>query len=186
MRKDLGKKALLYPQPVLIIGTYNEDKTPNAMVAAWGCVNDFDKVTICIDKTHKTMDNIRANKCLTVSMATAANIKQLDYLGITSGHKVADKFVKSGLSAVKSKKVKAPIIKELPLTLECKVMSYDEETELLYTQVVGVSADESILNAKGKVDIKKLCPLCYDPEGHGYYALGEKIGNAFKDGKSIK
>lgn len=76
MRKDLGKKALLYPQPVLIIGTYNEDKTPNAMVAAWGCVNDFDKVTICIDKTHKTMDNIRANTGRATAEPCTANWKR--------------------------------------------------------------------------------------------------------------
>lgn len=186
MRKNLGAKLYLYPQPVLVIGTYNEDGTPNAMVAAWGSVSDMNQVAIYVANSHKTMDNIKARKCFTVSMATAENIKEIDFLGLNSGHKVADKFEKSGLTAVKSKNVDAPLIAELPLTLECKMVSYAEEPELLLGEVVNVTADESILDAEEKIDIKKLNPICYDTAGHGYYAIGEKVGNAFSDGKNIK
>lgn len=185
MRKKLGPKPYIYPQPVLVIGTYNEDGSTNAMVAAWGSVSDLNQVAIYVANSHKTMDNIKARKCFTVSMATAANIKQIDYLGIASGHKVADKFVKSGLTSIKSETIDAPIIAELPLTLECKMVSYAEEPELLLGEVVGVSADDSILNEDGKIDVKKLNPICYDTAGHGYYSIGERIGNAFSDGKSL-
>lgn len=186
MRKNLAAKSYLYPQPVLVIGTYNEDGTPNAMVAAWGCVSDSNQVAIYVANSHKTMDNIKARKYFTVSMATAANIKEIDYLGLNSGHKVADKFAKSGFTAAKSENIDAPLIAELPLTLECKMISYDEEPELLLGEVVNVSADESILDAAGKIDVKKLNPICYDTAGHGYYGIGEKVGNAFSDGKQIK
>lgn len=185
MRKNLAPKPYLYPQPVLVIGTYNEDGSPNAMVAAWGSVSDVNQVAIYVANSHKTMDNIKKRKCFTISMANAANIKQIDYLGLNSGHKVADKFVKSGLTAVKSDKIDAPTIAELPLTLECTMVSYAEEPELLLGEVVNVSAEEGILDENGKIDVKKLNPICYDTAGHGYYALGEKIGNAFSDGKAI-
>lgn len=185
MRKNLGAKPYLYPQPVLVIGTYNEDGSPNAMVAAWGSMCDMKKVAIYVENSHKTMDNIRARKCFTVSMATAEKIKQIDFLGIASGHKAADKFAKSGLTAVKSENVDAPLIAELPLTLECKMISYDEESELLLADIVNVAADESILNANGKIDVKKLNPICYDASNLDYYDIGEKIGNAFSDGKTI-
>ena len=186
MRKNLGAKALLYPEPVLVIATYNRDSSVNAMIAAWGCVSDYDKVTICIDMGHKTAENIKRNREFTVSMANAKNIVALDYLGIVSGNKVADKFTRSGLTAVKSENIHAPIIQELPLALECKLIKYDKNTELVTAQIVNVSADKSILNARGKVDVTKLAPLCYDPEGLGYYSLSKRVGNAFKDGKKIK
>lgn len=145
MRKDLGVKPYLYPQPVLVIGTYNEDGSANAMVAAWGSVSDMNQIAIYVANSHKTMDNIKARKFFTISMATEKDIKAIDYLGIASGHKVADKFAKSGLTA-----------------------------------------DESILDENGKVDVKKLNPICYDTANHGYYSIGDRIGNAFSDGKSIK
>ncbi len=117
MRKDLGVKPYLYPQPVLVIGTYNEDGSANAMVAAWGSVSDMNQIAIYLANSHKTMDNNKARKFFTVSMATEKDIKAIDYLGIASGHKVADKFAKSGLTAVKSEHVDAPLIAELPLHL---------------------------------------------------------------------
>jgi len=184
MRKNLGNKPLLYPQPVLVIGTYNEDNSPNAMVAAWGCVSDEHQVAIYVAASHKSMDNIKARGEFTVSMANAKNIVAIDYLGITSGKKVADKFAKSGLTAVRSENVDAPLIAELPLSLECRMISYNEDAELLLGEVVGVSADDSILT-DGKVDAVKLAPICYDSAGHGYYAISERVGNAFADGKKI-
>ncbi len=186
MRKDLGVKPYLYPQPVLVIGTYNEDGSANAMVAAWGSVSDMNQIAIYVANSHKTMDNIKARKFFTVSMATEKDIKAIDYLGIASGHKVADKFAKSGLTAIKSEHVNAPLIAELPLTLECQFVSYAEEPELLLGEIVNVTADESILDVNGKVDVKKLNPICYDTANHGYYSIGDRVGNAFSDGKAIK
>ena len=184
MRKDLGAKALLYPQPTLVIATYNEDGSANAMVAAWGSVSDTNQVAIYVAKSHKTMPNILARKAFTVSMATAKDIKAIDYLGVTSGNKVADKFAKSGLTAVKSAHVDAPLIAELPLALECRLVSYDEESELLLGEVVNVTADESVLE-DGKLSVEKLAPVCYDSAGHGYYVMERRVGNAFSDGKDF-
>ena len=178
MRKDLGVKALLYPQPTLVIATYNEDGSTNAMVAAWGSVSDTNQVAIYVAHSHKTMPNILARKAFTVSMA-----KAIDYLGVTSGNKVADKFAHSGLTSVKSAHVDAPLIAELPLALECKLVSYDEESELLLGEIVNVTADESVLDENGKLSVEKLAPVCYDSAGHGYYVMERRVGNAFSDGK---
>ena len=186
MRKNLGAKAFLYPQPTLVIGSYNEDGTPNAMVAAWGSVSDTNQVAIYVAASHKTIPNIKARKAFTVSMATAKHIRAIDYLGVTSGNKVADKFARSGLTAVKSENVDAPLIAELPLALECKMVSYDEESELLLGEVVNVTIDESALDAEGKLSVEKLEPVCYDSAGHGYYVMERRVGNAFSDGKEIK
>ena len=185
MRKDLGAKALLYPQPVLVIATYNEDDSTNAMVAAWGSVSDTNQVAIYVAHSHKTMPNILARKAFTVSMATTKDIKAIDYLGVTSGNKVADKFAHSGLTSVKSAHVDAPLIAELPLALECKFISYDEESELLLGEVVNVSADDSALDESGKLSVEKLAPVCYDSAGHGYYVMERRVGNAFSDGKNF-
>ena len=186
MRKDLGVKAYLYPQPTLVIATYNDDGSANAMVAAWGSISDTNQVAIYVAKSHKTMPNIMARKAFTVSMATAAHIKAIDYLGVTSGNKVQDKFARSGLTAVKSENVDAPLIAELPLALECKLVSYDDESELLLGEIVNVSADDSALDENGKPSVEKLAPVCYDSAGHGYYVMERRVGNAFSDGKEIK
>ena len=185
MRKNLGIKTYLCPQPALIIATYNEDNSVNAMVAAWGSISDTNQIAIYIAQSHKTVPNILKRKAFTVSMATAKNIKVLDYLGINSGNKVKNKFEKSGLTAVKSEFVDAPLIAELPLALECKFVSYNEESELMLAEIVNVSADKKTLDEKGNLLIEKLDVVCYDPASHGYYALGSRVGNAFSDGKSI-
>lgn len=186
MRKNLGVKAYLYPQPTLVIATYNGDGSVNAMVAAWGCVSDTDKVAIYIDKSHRTLANIKSRGAFTVSMATASVIKAIDYLGLVSGNKCADKFAKSGLTAVRSGNVDAPLIEELPLALECKLLSFDEETELLVGEIVNVTADESVLDVDGKLSVERLAPVCYDSATHGYYVMERRVGNAFKDGNEIK
>ena len=186
MRKNLGVKTYLYPQPTLVIATYNEDGSANAMVAAWGSISDSNQIAIYVAASHKTMPNIKARGAFTVSMATAAHIKAIDYLGITSGNKVPDKFAKSGFTAVKSENVDAPLIAELPLTLECKMVSYDDDSELLLGEIVNVTADDSVLDANGKLDVEKLAHVCYDSAGHGYYVMEHRIGNAFSDGKEIK
>ncbi len=185
MRKNLGIKTYLYPQPTLVIATYNEDGTPNAMVAAWGSVSDTNQVAIYVAHSHKTMQNVLERKAFTVSMATEKNIKAIDYLGVTSGNKVADKFAKTGLTAIKSDNVDAPLIADLPLALECKLVSYDEKTELLLGEIVNVTADDSVLDENGKLSVEKLAPVCYDSAGHGYYVMERRVGNAFSDGKTL-
>ena len=186
MRKNFGAKAMCYPMPVYIIGTYNEDGTPNAMNAAWGGISEETEITICVDSEHKTAQNILSRKAFTVSMATADHIAACDYVGIVSGNKEPDKFAKAGFHATKSEFVDAPLIDELPMALECKVISYDPETCRLVGQIINVSADESVLGDNGKVDTAKLQPITYDPVNHDYLVLGAKVGNAFEDGKKLK
>lgn len=186
MRKNLEKKAYVYPLPVLIIGTYDENGTPNAMNAAWGTVCDTDKVSICISASHKTAKNFLKTKAFTVAMADAKNVVPADYVGIVSGNEIKDKIAKCGLTAVKSEFVNAPIFSELPLCLECKLVSYNLDSEICIGEIVNVSADETILTENGKVDLTKFNPICYDCDTHGYYKLGEKVGNAFSDGLKLK
>lgn len=186
MRKNFGAKPMCYPMPVYIIATYGADGTPDAMNAAWGGISEEQEISICISEDHKTTENILARKAFTVSMATARYMKECDYVGIVSGNKVPDKFRKAGFHATKSEFVDAPLIDELPMALECELISYDPETCRLVGRIVNVSADESVLGENGKVDVSKLQPITYDPVNHHYLALGEKVGQAFHDGLALK
>ena len=186
MRKNFGAKAMCYPMPVFIIGTYNADGTPNAMNAAWGGISEETEITICVDSAHKTAENLLSRKAFTVSMATAKTITACDYVGIVSGNNETEKFARAGFHATKSEYVDAPLIDELPMALECELLSYDEETCRLVGRIVNVCADESVLDANGKVDVAKLQPITYDPMSHHYLVLGEKVGQAFHDGVVLK
>jgi len=186
MRKNFGVKTFMYPMPVLIIATYGEDGTPDAMNAAWGGIVAEDRIAICLDIGHKTVENILARKAFTVSMADEAHLIEADYVGIVSANDVPDKFAKSGFHAVKSEFVDAPLIDELPMALECRMISYDKETELLIGEIVNVCAEERILNEKGNIDPLKLAPITYDSANHTYIRLGEVVGKAHSDGKNLK
>ena len=186
MRKNFGAKPMCYPMPVYIIGTYGADETPNAMNAAWGGISEDTEISICISEEHKTTENILSRKAFTVSMATAKYIAACDYVGIVSGNKEPDKFAKAGFHATKSQFVDAPLIDELPMALECELISYDRESCRLVGRIVNVSADESVLGDNGKVDVSKLQPVTFDPMNNHYLVLGEKVGQAFHDGVVLK
>ncbi len=185
MRKNFGSKPVMYPMPVLILGTYDEHGTPNAMTAAWAGIADVDLVSVCLDKGHKSTQNIFLKKGFTISFATEDFVVEADYLGIVSGNKVPDKVAKSGLHPFPAEHVDAPLFEELPAALECEFVSYDPNTGLVLARIVNLSADESVLT-DGKVDILKLRPISYDPVYHGYYATGRKVGQAYTDGKKLK
>ncbi len=185
MRKNFGAKPWTYPQPVFIIGTYDENGNPDAMNAAWGGISDTEELAICLSSSHKTVKNILKKKEFTVSMATEKYAAQCDYLGLESGNSVPDKIEKCGLHTFKAEFVDAPVIEELPMTLECRLNSYDEETGLMLCGIVNVSADESILT-DGKIDPCKLKPITFDPINNQYRGLGDIAGNAFKDGLRFK
>lgn len=186
MRKNFGAKPFVYPMPVFIIGSYDEANVPNAMNAAWGCICDYDKVAVCLAQEHKTTENILAKKAFTVSMADAANVISADYVGIVSANDVPNKLEICGWHTVKSDFVDAPVIEELPMTLECELVSFDTETDIMIGRIVNVSADESILDESGKIAPAKLNPITFDPVHNDYIALGEKVGNAFRDGLALK
>jgi len=186
MRKNFGARPITYPQPVFIIATYGEDGTPDAMNAAWGGISEEKEITICIDAGHKTAKNIVATGAFTVSMADADHMTECDYVGIVSANDVPDKFAKARLHATKSEFVNAPLIDELPVAVECRLISYDEESCRLVGEIVNVSADEKVLNANGKIDMAKLRPITFDPMNSAYHVIGDKVGNAFKDGLELK
>ena len=186
MRKNFGAKPWTYPQPVFIIATYGEDGTPDAMNAAWGGISDDTQISMCLSAGHKTVKNILARGAFSVSMADAAHVVECDYVGIVSANDVPDKLEKAGLHTTKSELVDAPLIDELPMALECKLISYDEETCRLVGEIVNVSAEESILGEDGKINLAKFEPIVFDPVNHAYLKLGGKAGNAFRDGLKLK
>lgn len=186
MRKNFGSKPWAYPMPVFILGTYDENGKPNAMNAAWGGIDYDDQINLCIDDSHKTARNLMTSKAFTVSIGTEAQLVACDYVGVVSGNSVADKFEKSGWHAIKSEFVNAPIIEELPMTIECELVSYDKEMCHLVGKIINVSADESILGEDGKIDVRKLRPISYDPIRKDYLVICEKVGDAFKAGLTLK
>lgn len=186
MRKNFGAKAMVYPMPVFIIGAYDENGVPNAMNAAWGGISEETEISICVSNDHKTTENILATGAFTVSIADAANVIPADYVGVVSGNKVPDKVQKAGWHAIKSTFVNAPLFEELPMALECKLISYDQESCRLVGEIVNVSAEESILGEDGKIDLAKFKPITYDPVHHTYRTLGEVVGKAFSDGLKLK
>lgn len=183
-RKNLGVKPYVFPQLVLIIGTYDEDGNANAMNAAWGGVAGADEIMIDLGE-HKTTDNMLKRNAFTVSIGDEAHMVACDYVGIVSGNEEPDKIKKAGFTTEKSTFVDAPIINELPLTLECELIKVVDGSKY-FGRIKNVSADESILGEDGDVDLSKFFPITYDPAHHGYYKLGEKVGNAFNDGNQLK
>ncbi len=186
MRKSFGAKPILYPQPVFILAAYDENGIPNAMNAAWGGLSEETEIMICLSAEHKTTENIIKTGAFTVSMADADYVAECDYVGVVSGNDEPDKFKKAGFTEVKSQLVNAPIINELPMCLECRLISYDKNTCRLFGEIVNVSADERVLNEKGKIDPAKLRPITFDPANNKYIVLGEVVGNAFSDGLKLK
>lgn len=185
MRKNLKAKAYVYPLPVLIIGTYDENGLPDAMNAAWGTVCDSAKVSVCLGAEHKTVKNILRTKEFTVAMSDEKNVIAADYVGVVSANDVPDKLKNTGWHTAKGEFVNAPVIEELPLVLECRLESYDAQSEICVGEIVNVSVDERILDSDGKIDLEKFKPVCYDCDGHGYYSIGKKVGQAFSDGLKL-
>lgn len=181
-----GAQPWVYPQPVLIIASYGEDGTPDAMNAAWGGVADRSRIAMYLSGGHKTVKNILKRGAFTVSMGDAEHAAACDYVGIESGNSVPDKVACAGFHVTKSEHVDAPVIDELPLALECKLVSYDEETRLLTGEIVNVSVDEAYLTPEGKVDVDKVAPITYDSFNKTYVRLGAVVGRAFHDGAALK
>ena len=187
MRKNIKVTEAIFPMPVLMVATYNEDGTVNVMNAAWGTMVSRDIVALNLTETHKTVQNIKSRGAFTVSIADAKHVVEADYFGVESGKNVADKLAASGLTAVKSENVDAPIINEFPLCLECEFIEYqgDEYGLGVIGRVVNTTADERVLK-NDKVDITAVEAITFDPYTHGYYKVTERVGDAFKDGLKLK
>lgn len=187
MKKELGVHPYLFPMPVLMISTYGDDNVVDVMNMAWGGICAENMVSLNIDEDHKTSENIKKRGAFTLSIADIPHIEAADFFGIASGSKMPDKFERSGLSAVKSEKVDAPIVQEFPLTLECRVIEDKMEVfgHHIIGEIVGVLADEAVLDEKGKVDAAKLNAFVFDQFRSGYYAIGEKVGQAWHTGAPL-
>lgn len=183
MRKNIKTTEAIFPMPVLMIATYNEDDTINVMNAAWGTMLERNEVILNLTETHKTVKNIKMRKAFTVSIADSSHVIEADYFGIVSGNQEKDKFKKSGLTATKSLNVDAPIINEFPICLECEFIEYNDYGVL--GKVVNVSVDKKVMK-EDKVDISLVNAIAFDPFTHGYYKVTERVGDAFKDGLQIK
>ena len=186
MKKNLNVQPYLFPMPVLIISTYGEDGTPDAMNAAWGTICDFKHVALFLSAGHKTVANIKVRKAFTVAVADEAHLIPADYVGLVSANTDQNKMKKSGFTLTRSEHVDAPIINELPFALECELDRIDEESGCVYGKIVNIVADESILNADGTIDLNKLDPISYDPASRCYFTMGKKAGVAFHDGAVLK
>ena len=184
MRKDFGVKPWVLPQPVLIIGTYDENDKPNAMNAAWGGTYDFDKVIISVSK-HKSTENIKIHKAFTVGFATKSTVIPADFVGIVSGNKEPNKVEKAGLHPIPSAKVHAPIFEEFPIVLECELDKYDEDEGILIGNIVNVSVDEKYIK-DGKIDSEGLELIAFDPTTSKYRLVKEAVADAFKCGNALK
>lgn len=187
MRKKLNITEGIFPMPVLMIASYNEDGSVNVMNAAWGTMQERDHVALNLTETHKTVKNIKARGAFTVSIADAAHVLEADYLGVVSGNRVTNKFENSGLTASKAEIVDAPVINEFPLCLECEFVEYQngEYGCGVIGKVVNVTADESVM-VGDKIDMSLVNAIAFDPYTHGYYKVTERVGNAFKDGLQLK
>lgn len=184
-RKNFSDKAVITPLPAIMIATWDENKNPDVMMAAWGGQCGPKHITFELSK-HKTTDNIRLKKAFTVSFATKNDIAQSDYFGIVSANDVPDKVAKAGFTVVPSPNVDAPIVNEYKLTLECKVVTFDEDENggaRVVGEIVNMSADESILDADGNIDLGKLQPVIFDSSTNSYRVVGEKVGDAWGSGK---
>lgn len=171
MRKNFGSKPWFYPLPVLIVATYDENGKADAMNAAWGGLYDANMVELCLSAGHKTTQNIKAKGAFTISFADAGHVAACDYVGIVSANNTPDKMEKAGFTTEKSTFVDAPIISELPLALECKLVKVTEDGNII-GEIVNVNADDRILDADGMIDAGKLRAISFDPVRNAYLVLG--------------
>lgn len=185
MRKNFGAMTSVYPMPVFIVAAYDENGNPNCMNAAWGGIYEEKQIMVCLAQSHKTTKNIKLSGAFTVSIADAKHVVEADYVGVSSGNSEPDKMAKAGFTTVKSEFVNAPVINELPMCVECKLIKFNEDG-ICIGEIVNVSADESVLGDDGVIDPSKLGAITFDPVHHSYIKLGEKVGNAFADGKALK
>ena len=187
MRKKLNITDGIFPMPVLMVATYNDDGSINVMNAAWGTMQERSIIALNLTETHKTVKNIKARGAFTVSIADAAHVLEADYFGVASGNKVPNKLEKTGLTSSKAETVDAPVINEFPICLECEFIEYQDNKYGcgVIGKVVNVTADESVM-PNGKLDMSLVNAIAFDPYTHGYYKVSERIGEAFKDGLKLK
>lgn len=185
MKKSIGPKSIVYPTPVFVVGTYDQSGNPNVMTAAWGgiCCSSPPCVAVSLRKATYTYGNIVEKKAFTVSIPPETYVKEADYFGIVSG-RTENKFLRSGLTPVKSEVVDAPYVQEFPFVLECKLLHTLEIG--LHTQFIGeivdIKINENVIGEKGLPDIEKIKPIIFAPGVQTYHGVGNYLGKAFSIG----
>ena len=187
MKKQIKTTEAIFPMPVLLISTFNGDGTVDVMNAAWGTMLDRDVVALNLSETHTTVKNIKARKGFVVHIADAKHVVEADWFGCVHGEKEPDKFKKSGLTYERSEVIDAPVINELPVALECEFVEYQNDATGIGVigKVLRSSVEEAYLR-DGKVDVDALEAIAFDPYTHGYYKVGGRVGDAFRDGLALK
>ena len=186
MKKSIGAITIVFPTPVFVVGTYDKDSKPNAMVSAWAgiCCSDPACVSISLREATYTYNNILESKAFTVNIPSEKYIKEADYFGIVSG-RTEDKFSSAGLTPVKSELVNAPYVKEFPFVLECSLLQAIKVGlhTIFIGQIKDVKVENDVLTKEGSPDIEKIKPLIFNPANRTYYGIGECLGKAFSIGK---
>lgn len=187
MKKQIETTDAIFPMPVLLISTFNEDGSVDVMNAAWGMMLSRDKIALDLSESHQTVRNIKARKGFVVHIADAKHVVEADWFGMVSGGKEPEKFAKSGMSCEKSALVDAPVINELPVAMECAFIEYQsgENGAGVIGKVLRTCVEETVLK-DGEVDVDALEAIAFDPYTCGYYKVGGRVGNAFKDGMKLK
>ena len=187
MKKEIGVQPYLFPMPTYMIGTYNEDDTVDVMMMAWGGICDMKMVALNLEADHKTVANLRRRGAFTLAVPGTDTLKESDFFGIASSNKMPDKFARTGLHAAKSAKVDAPVIEEYPLTLECRVVEFQDQPYGLRVlgEIVGILAEEAVLDEKGRIDAGALHAFAFDQMRNDYYAIGEVVGRAWHSGADL-
>lgn len=184
MRKNFGVKTYLFPQPVMIIASYDENGNPDAMNAAWGGICGHNRIMFDLG-SHQTTDNILKTGAFTVACGDSEHVTECDYVGIVSARDVPDKLKTAGFETIKSDYVNAPVITNLPVTLECKLDKVIDGS-IFIGEIINVSADEKYLGEDGLPNLSKFTPISFEPVHHKYNVTGETLGNAFSDGNRLK
>ncbi len=187
MRKKLNVTEGIFPMPVLMVATYNDNDSVNVMNAAWGTMQARDTVALQLTESHKTVKNIKKRGAFTVSIADVNHVIEADYFGVVSGNKVTNKFENSGLTSSKADTVNAPVINEFPICLECEFIEYQDNAYGcgVIGKVVNITADENVMIDE-KIDMSLVNAIAFDPYTHGYYKVAERVGDAFQDGLQLK
>jgi flavin reductase (DIM6/NTAB) family NADH-FMN oxidoreductase RutF len=190
MKLSLPAKTILLPSPVLIIGTYGSGGEPNIMNAAWGGIASSNPPCISVSLREATLSyhNIKQTEAFTVNIPSEQYVKEADFVGIVSGREY-NKFDAAHLTPEKSKLVNAPIVKEFPYALECRLIKQIElgSHTMFVGEIVGMVADREVLNPNHFPDIEKVRPMLWGSFGSmAYYNIGQKLGDAFSVGNELQ
>lgn len=183
MFKSFGNKAYVAPLPLLLVGTYDDNNNPNLMTCAWGAPYDYDKLILTLEHSHKTTQNILNNKVFTITFGTLNTVNIVDYVGMVSQNKNKDKLKDLNLNIIKSSNINAPIFSDFPLTLECELISYDTNTEVMLAKIINTLVSEDYILEDGSIDASSMHLLAYNSLDKCYYDTSSKVCNAYKISK---